>query len=229
MRKKEQFLRLLRDIENAKHVEIVVKREEFLPSASALYTYVLQLHKKVSLVCLCGEVEEKFSFLPWFDKIKYSSVSSSDFVIKLDEEIFGLYEFFKTNNIKINKKISTALYASLLLKYDGFTSKDMHVSVFGVIAELVSYGADYKSCSEFLLKRTTLAKLRLKSLMLKNMLLKEDATKAVFVLHDDDIKSSGATLRDAQNIMQEAFGLKYVKQVVLMYEDKIIKSIKKDI
>jgi hypothetical protein len=61
------------------------------------------------------------------------------------------------------------------------------------------------------------------------MLLKEDATKAVFVLHDDDIKSSGATLRDAQNIMQEALGLKYVKQVVLMYEDKIIKSIKKDI
>ena len=55
-------MRLLRDIENAKHVEIVVKREEFLPSASALYTYVLQLHKKVSLVCLCEEVEEKFSY-----------------------------------------------------------------------------------------------------------------------------------------------------------------------
>jgi len=228
LRKKEHFLKLLKDIKDARHVLIIVKDDIFLPSASALYTYVLQLHKKVSLVCLCKEVDEKFSFLPWFEKIRESAPSSADFVVELDEEIFDLYDFFEINGVKINQKISTALYASILIRYDGFTSKNIDAKIFMDASKLLSYGADHKRCVE-VLNRTTLARLRLKSIMLRKMLLKDGAKEAFFSLDEDDLKSSGATLSDAKLIIKEALKLEYVQKVILVKDTKVIKSIRKEI
>lgn len=209
----------LKDIEDAKFIAIVVKSVDLLPVGSALYTHIIRLHKKVSFVCL-DEVDKKFSFLPWYDKLRDTTPVSADLVVTLQVDDFNLYEMFKTHNIKINQKMATALYASLLVEYDGFISGDVDGTVFANASELMACGAEYKVCNEFIVKRVTLARLRLKSLMLKNMLLVDDAKEAVFYLFDDDLKSSGATLKDVYLIMKEALGLEYVEKISLIKNNK---------
>ncbi len=210
----------LKEIENAKHVAIVVDDEVLIPVGSALYTYVLRLHKKVSFVFEKGVVDRKFSFLPWVDKIRLHTPTSSDVKVKLDSADLDLYNVFKINAIVLNQKMATALYASLLLEYDGFINSDADGTIFATASELMACGADYKTCNKFIIKRTTLAKIRLKSLMLKNMLLTDNAKEAVFYITDDDLKSSGATLEDAKEITKEAFGLEYVEKTSLIIKDK---------
>jgi phosphoesterase RecJ-like protein len=222
----------LKQIQSAKHIAVVVSSDELLPSGSALYTYLLRLHKKVSFVYQTNVLDNRFSFLPWFDKVRNSVASSVDLVVELDHKAFRLYDFFKTNKIKINKKMATALYASLLVEYDGFVSNDVNGMVFAKASELIVSGAEYRICNEFILKRTTLARLRLKSLMLKNMFLKNDAKEAVFYVCDADLKSTGATIKDATVIMKEALGLEYINSVSLVKSDqnnKILKLISKEI
>ncbi len=210
----------LEDINDAKHVVIVTNDEKLLPVASALYTHLLRLHKKVSFVCENIVIDKRFSFLPWIDKARESVPSSADLKVELDSGDFELYNLFKNNKIDINKKMATALYASLLVQYDGFVGGDADGMVFAVASELMACGADYKECNKFIVKRTTLARLRLKSLMFKKMVLKDGAKEAVFYVSFDDLKSSGASLKDAQEIMKEALYLEYVKKTSLIKQDK---------
>jgi len=85
---------ILDGIDNAKYVMIVTDANS-LPSASALYTHILRLHKKVSLVCEAKNIDNRFSFLPWFEKIKSERVSSSDFIIELGNSSVELFKLFK--------------------------------------------------------------------------------------------------------------------------------------
>ena len=91
---------ILDEIDNAKYVMIVADAKS-LPSASALYTHILRLHKKVSLVCETKNIDNKLSFLPWFEKIKSTKMSSADFIIELDSGSVELFNLFKNNDIKI--------------------------------------------------------------------------------------------------------------------------------
>jgi len=219
----------LKKIENFKHIAVVAKNAEMLPVCSALYSYLLTMHKKVSFVCAKEDMQTELSFLPWFDKIRDSVPVSAEFVVEQDIKTLEFYDFLKNNKTRLNQKMATALYASLLLEYEGFASDGVNGTVFAVASEIVSCGAECKKCNKFILKRTTLARLRLKSLMLKNMVLKNNAKEAVFYMDDKDLKSTGATMLDAFLIMKEALGLEYVKKVFLVKNDKILKSIEKEV
>jgi len=210
----------LKEIENAKHVAIIVDDEALIPVASALYTYILRLHKKVSFICEKVVIDRKFFFLPWIDKVRTHIPTSSDLKVKIDNSDLKLHTIFKTNGVVLNQKMATALYASLLLEYDGFINSDADGTIFAMASELMACGADYKECHKFIIRRTTLARLRLKSLMLKNMVLQNAAQEAVFYLSDNDLKSSGASLEDAREIMKEALGLEYVSKISLIVTDQ---------
>jgi bifunctional oligoribonuclease and PAP phosphatase NrnA len=74
-------------IHQAEHVVVIAHIHpdaDSLGSASALYTYMLQLHKKVTFFCKSRYIDEKLEFLPWFDKIKHSIPSSVDLAISVD-------------------------------------------------------------------------------------------------------------------------------------------------
>ncbi len=78
---------ILQKIENAKHVVVIAHVNpdaDSIGSASALYTHVLRLHKKVSFFCATKNINQKFAFLPWFDKIRDSFPSSADLAVSLD-------------------------------------------------------------------------------------------------------------------------------------------------
>lgn len=216
---------ILDKIDNAKYVMIVTDAKN-LPSASALYTHVLRLHKKVSLVCESKNISNKLSFLPWFEKVKSIKTSSADLTIELDSGSVELFNMFKNDDIKINKKMATALYAGLLQESNGFLNSDVNGTFFAVAQELIKSGADYKMCNNFIIKRTTLSALRLKAIMLKEMILQNSAKAAVFCICDDDFKSTGASLEDCDEVLKEALMLPYVELSVLLNLDKEYEVIK---
>lgn len=200
---------MLENLEDKKHIVIKVTKQ-FLPEGSALYSYFLTLHKKVSFVC--EDEAFRFSFLPWFDKIKKIVPPSADKVIVVDKDMF-LYDLFKNKGIKINKKMATALCASYILK-----KKDLRY--FQDMAHLVELGADFELCEYNLLHKCSLAFLRLKGELLKNMLLVENATVAILYVDDELLSSCGATLKDTKNCLDEVLNLGYIRYAKIIKTDE---------
>lgn len=78
---------ILARIEKAKHVTVIAHMNpdaDSLGSASAMYTHLLRLHKKVSFFCATKDINQKLLFLPWSDKIRNSFPVSSDLAISFD-------------------------------------------------------------------------------------------------------------------------------------------------
>ena len=215
----------VKDIENAKHIALIATNDSFA-NASAIYSYILTLHKKVTLVQL-GNVNVKFSFLPWYDKVRKTHPASADLHLEIGHETLEYFSFFQKNEININKKMATSLYASLMMRYDGFKSIETDGIVFATASELIKLQAEYKVCNDFLLHRVALSLFRLKAILFANMLLKEDARVAELYVSDKDFESSGASMQDAELVMKEALTLVNVKEVVLIKRDENNKIIKK--
>ncbi len=219
----------LEAIDKAKYIVILTSDDSFA-DASALYTHILRLHKKVSIVSQSQTLDSGFSFLPWFDKLRDIVPSSADVVIDLDLEIESLYNLFKLNDITINNKMATALYAGLIQRFDGFLSNDIDGTIFADVSELINSGADYKLCNQSIMKRVSLSALRLKAIMLKNMILINDSKAALFQVNNDEFKSSGADLSEAYEIIKEGLNLPYVEIAILLdSENRVLKLINKEI
>ncbi len=219
----------LEAIDNAKYIVILTSKDSFA-DASALYTYVLRLHKKVSIVDASQNIDNGLSFLPWFDKLRNIIPSSADLVVDLDLEIESLYNLFKNNDITINNKMATALYAGLLQRFDGFVGNGVNGTTFALVSELIKQGADYKLCNKFIARRVSLSMLRLKALMLQNMILINDSKAVLFCVSGDDFKSSGADESEAFEIMREGLNLPYVETAILINsENEILKLITEEI
>ncbi len=213
-------------LDNKKHI-MILSDLDHLPVASALYSHLLRLDKKLSFSLETKLDSRKFSFLPWYDKIRTSKIISYDFVILVDFTSVEFYQYLKDLNLKINQKMATALYGGIIHESDGFLKNIGDGTIFAVLKELIDNGADYKLCNYYLRQRTTLAYLRLKAIMLKEMSLENSATKAVFYIGISDLVSSGATIDDCCEIIKEALNLPYLKEVILLDKDKSGKIIKK--
>lgn len=208
----------LKEIEQANNINILTDDKSFA-NASALYTHILRLHKKVNLVSQNVTLQAKYSCIPWFDKVRLTAGSSADLIVDVRLEKKSLYELFKTENIVINKKMATALYADYLQRYDGFLSDDVNGMVFARVSELIAQGAQYQLCNKMIKKSLPLSLIRLQSILLKKMLLKENGRLAIFEISLDDLKSSGASLPEAEIVMNEALNIAHVDKVVLLDRD----------
>ena len=217
----------LEKIASSKYI-VLLANEETFANASALYSYVLTLHKKVSLVQK-ESISLNSSFLPWFDKLRENVPSSADLIIEVDSDVLALYNFFKNQEVKINKKMATALYAGVLKRYKIFESDDVDGIVFAMASELITLKAEHKKCLKYLKYSESLASFRLKAIMYKNMVLIENAKVAVVAVCEADFLASGADMRTAFSIMSELLRLAHVQEVRLVKSDeenKIIKIIK---
>ncbi len=213
-------------ITNAQHILIVSDSAAFA-NASAFYTCLLTLHKKVSLQ-ISEPLDVNLSFLPWFDKSRPNKPSTADYIIEVDTETLELYEFFSNNTFKINQKMATALYAGLLSRYDNFTSSECDGTIFALVSRLLELNADKLVCHDFLLNRIPLGIIRLKERLIGTLVLKNDAQHAFVSICDDDLISSSTELKDAFNIMKEFLKIVHVENVTLLKSDennKIIKEI----
>lgn len=252
---------ILERIDKANHIVLISHINpdaDSIGSASAVYTYLLRLHKKVSWFCASKNINAKLKFLPWSEKIRDSFVSSADLAISLDcgnknrlgVEIecdlinidhhasntnYGeynlvdsscisttqvLYDFFKSNDISINPKMATAIYAGLLDDSGNFLDDQVDGTTFATIGELIESGADYKLCNKFITKYQSLAAFRLKAIMHKNMELFHDARVAVFCVSNEDMKTTGAVGTDCESTLEEALWLPSVEVSFLIRENK---------
>ena len=252
--------KILNRIKEAKHITVIAHVNpdaDSLGSASAMYTYLLTIHKKVSFFCATKDINNKLSFLPWFDKIRDSFPSSSDLAIALDcasQKRVGvdmtcdlinidhhesnnkyailslvdvscisttevLYKFFINNEIHVNKKMATSLYAGLLDDSNGFLSDEVDGTTFALVKELITKGAEYKTCNKYIMKYLTLGAFRLKGLMQTNMQLFSEAKIAVFCVSNKDIQKTGASGEDCGFALEEALYLPTVEVALLLREN----------
>ena len=219
--------KILQKIDNYKHIVIVLDENNSigqLASANALYTYLLQLHKKVSLFSKYDKFGLNLEFLPWKSKLRTSFPSSADGQIDAISSI-ELFDYFIKNEIKLNVKMATSLYAGLLYETNGFQKISLNHNIFLMAQKLLESGADIKLCTKNILNYQSLASLRLKAILLNKMLLKENATLAVFNLNDEDLKKSGANVEEADIVIEEALSLTTVKKIVIIYKENIIRSV----
>ncbi len=216
----------IEEIQSAKHILLIANSSTFC-NASALYTYILTLHKKVSLQ-VSEPLDKNLSFLPWFDKARKRSESNADLVIEVDDDVKALFNLLQVYKIKINIKLATALYSSLLKRYRSFRSEDCDGTVFAIASELISLKADYKTSHDFLQKRVSISSFRLKAIFFKEMIFVEEATHVKLFLSESILKASGASLQEAIEIMNEILTIVHVEKVTLYKSDennKILKEI----
>ena len=217
----------LEKIENTSHILIVIDSSSFF-NASALYTYVLTLHKKVSIQTR-EELPKKYVCVPWFEKVRMVSNSNAEYTIEMSDNTQSFYTFFVQNEIKINQKMATSLYAGMLKQFGEFTSVECDGMVFATVSQLIALKAEYKKCNEYLLYSQPLSFLRLKSLLLGTLTLKEEATVAELFLSDKQLEESGAKLEDAYVLMDDALKVIHVQEVRLIKSDennKILRILK---
>ena len=83
----EQLSQILEKIDAAGHIVLIAHRNpdaDSLGSASAMYTHLLRLHKKVTLFCMTEKVNPRLAFLPWFDKMRHRFPDNADLAISFD-------------------------------------------------------------------------------------------------------------------------------------------------
>lgn len=251
---------ILNKIEGARHIVVishVAPDADSIASASAMYTFILQKHKKVSWFCKSKNIDRRFSFIPWIENIRDSFPMSADLAISLDCgdmkrigielecELINidhhesntnfatlnlvdksaisttevLFNFFKQNEIKINKKMATSLYAGLLDDSDSFLHESVDGTTFAMALELIASGAEINICNKQIMKNSSLSALRLKGLMLKNMSLEFDARVAIFCVSSEDIRSCGANPRDCESALEESLHLHCIEVALLIREN----------
>lgn len=251
---------ILEKIEKASHIVLIshpTPDADSIGSASAMYSFLLQNHKKVSWFCKSEIINHKFSFIPWFENIRATFPTSADLAISLDcadkkrlgvdvecdlinidhhitNSSYGdinlvktssistteiLHDFFKENGVKINKKMATALYAGLLDDSDAFLSDEVDGTTFALAKELIERGADFKLCNKNIIKSVSLAALRLKAVMFKNMSLEFDARVALFCVSDEEMRVTGAVSEDCEAALEESLNLIHVEAALLLKQN----------
>ncbi|MGB5965383.1 MAG: DHH family phosphoesterase [Sulfurimonadaceae bacterium] len=74
-------------IENAQHIVLIAHIDpdaDSFGAASAMYTHLMRLEKKVTLFCVTEQINPRLSFLPWFDKMRHQFPKSADLAISFD-------------------------------------------------------------------------------------------------------------------------------------------------
>ena len=252
---------LFEKIDAAEHVVLIAHINpdaDSLGSASAIYTQMLRLQKKVTLFCATEDIDPRLALLPWFDKIRNQFPLSADLAISFDcgsyEQLgvevtsylinidhcslntqYGdlnivdtgaisttqvVYKLLEQYGVKPNAKMATALYAGLLDNSLGFRSERTDEKTFMLAASLCQNGAQTRVCVEALFERTSLAALRLKSLMLQELQLFKEGRIAVIKVSQEMMLQSGAHLRDCEAVLYESLGLATVEAVLMLLQKR---------
>lgn len=129
-----------------------------------------------------------------------------------------LYDFFIANDIKINGKMALSLYAGLLDDSKCFSSAACSSKVFALAHDLIKLGADHAVCVEWMYRRRSLASLRLRAILLKEMQLHADGALALFEVTTRHLEQSGATLYECKQVLEEALELATVRAALMQIE-----------
>ena len=74
-------------IDKAEHIVLIAHINpdaDSLGAASAMYTHLLRLEKKVTLFCATIRINPRLAFLPWFDRMRHQFPAKADLAISFD-------------------------------------------------------------------------------------------------------------------------------------------------
>ncbi|TDA62916.1 bifunctional oligoribonuclease/PAP phosphatase NrnA [Sulfuricurvum sp. IAE1] len=129
-----------------------------------------------------------------------------------------VYDFFVANGLKINGKMALSLYAGLVDDSKCFRSPGCNARTFEMAHRLIGLGADHALCVEWLYGRNSLASLRSKGKMLKEMRLFLDGALAVFEVDAALLADTGATVAECKQVLDEALGMRHVRASLMHVE-----------
>lgn len=252
---------MFQTINKAEHIVLIAHVNpdaDSYGSASAMYTHLMRLEKKVTLFCATERINPRLAFLPWFDKIRHQFPAKADLAISFDcgaykrlgvevscdlinidhhksNESYGainvidttaisttqvLFDLFRKNEIKVNQKMATALYAGLLDDSHGFLAPKTDARAFAMAAELADAKADVFECADTLFHQHSLAALRLKGLMFEKMFLLFEARVVVHLVTKEMMAASGGREVDCEAALDESMGLPQVELALMLRENR---------
>jgi len=129
-----------------------------------------------------------------------------------------VYDYFVANGIKINGKIALSLYAGLIDDSKCFSAPQCNVKTFMMAHSLIEQGADHAMCVEWLYRRHSLASLRIRGFLLKEMKLLADGQLALFEVPLSVLEESGAIVSECKRVLDEALGMRSVKAALMVLE-----------
>jgi len=127
-----------------------------------------------------------------------------------------LYDFFKTNDIKINAKMATALYAGLADDSQNFTTDKTDARTFLMAADLVQYGANNALCTQMLFRERSLASIRMKAKMLSSAQLHCSGKVVSTKVEKSFFEETGAYEVDCEEALHESLDLVNVEVALML-------------
>ena len=131
-----------------------------------------------------------------------------------------LFDLFGENEIKINPKMATALYAGLLDDSHGFLAPKTDARSFKMAAALTEAKADINVCARELFHHNSLAALRLKGMMFEKMYLLFDARVVIHLVTREMMAISGGREVDCEAALEESMGLPHVELALMLRENR---------
>jgi phosphoesterase RecJ-like protein len=147
-------------------------------------------------------------FFGTYNLINISAISTTEVV----------YDFFVANSIKINAKMATALYAGLLDDSKCFSASQCSATTFAMAHSLLDLGAEHALCIEWLYRRRSLASLRIRGALLKQMKLLADGRLAVFEVSLSLLDETGANIDECKRVLEDALGMHSVQAAIMQIE-----------
>jgi len=127
-----------------------------------------------------------------------------------------LYDFFVNNDIKINAKMATALYAGLVDDSQNFSTAKTDERTFLMAADLIKSGADNALCVQELFKNRSLASLRMKAKMLGEARLHCSGKLVSTLVHKSFFEETGAYEVDCEEGLHESLDLVSVEVALML-------------
>lgn len=129
-----------------------------------------------------------------------------------------VYDYFVANDIKINGKMALSLYAGLIDDSKCFSAPECNVKTFRMAHSLIELGARHTVCVDWLYHRRSLASLRIRGVLLKQMKLLADGRLALFEVSLPLLEETGATVEECKKVLDEALGMRSVQAAVMVLE-----------
>jgi len=166
----------------------------------------LGIEKELPLINIDHHISN--DFYGTYNLINTAAISTTEVV----------YDFFVTNDIKINGKIALSLYAGLIDDSKCFSASECTVKTFMMAHSLIELGADHAMCVEWLFRHRSLASLRIQGALLKQMKLLADGRLALFEVPLSLLEETGAVVSECKKVLEEALGMRSVQAAVMVLE-----------
>jgi phosphoesterase RecJ-like protein len=127
-----------------------------------------------------------------------------------------LYDFFKNNDIELNAKMATALYAGLADDSQNFTTDKTDHRTFLMAADLLKSGADNALCTKMLFKERSLASIRMKSKMLSSAQLYCSGRVVSTLVERSFFEETGAYEVDCEEALHETLELVNIEVAIML-------------